>query len=293
MKVGFIGLGRMGQAMARRVLDAGHDLALYNRTPDKIAELVAAGATASASVADAARHGGVVITMLANDEALNAVSHGPGGLIESLPQGGVHVVMGTHGVATVKALAQAHAAAGQTLVAAPVLGRPEAVTAGRLSIIIAGPAEAAARVHPLFEAIGKRLFEAGAEPAAASAIKIGNNFLLGCAMEAMGEAFALVEKSGGERGLFFDVLNEGLFACPAYSIYGKIIAEKAYDTVGFTALLGLKDANLALSAGEALGVPMPSGAVWRERLIGSIAHGDGEKDWSVVARDQARASALE
>ena len=293
MKVGFIGLGRMGQAMARRVLDAGHDIALYNRTPDKIADLVAAGATAAGSVADAARHGGVVITMLANDEALLAVAEGPGGLIESLPRGGVHVVMGTHGVAAVKRLIEAHAAAGQTLVAAPVLGRPEAVTAGRLGIIIAGPADATARVRPLFKAIGKRLFEAGTQPTAATAIKIANNFLLGCAMEAMGEAFALVEKSGGAPGLFYDVLNEGLFACPAYSIYGKIVAEKAYDNVGFTTVLGLKDANLALAAGENLGVPLPSGAVWRERLIGAIAHGDGEKDWSVVAREQARCSGME
>ena len=244
-------------------------------------------------MADAARHGGVVITMLANDEALLAVAEGPGGLIESLPRGGVHVVMGTHGVAAVKRLIEAHAAAGQTLVAAPVLGRPEAVTAGRLGIIIAGPADATARVRPLFKAIGKRLFEAGTQPTAATAIKIANNFLLGCAMEAMGEAFALVEKSGGAPGLFYDVLNEGLFACPAYSIYGKIVAEKAYDNVGFTTVLGLKDANLALAAGENLGVPLPSGAVWRERLIGAIAHGDGEKDWSVVAREQARCSGME
>ena len=293
MKVGFIGLGRMGQAMARRVLEAGHDIALYNRTPDKIAELVAAGAVAAGSVADAAKHGGVVLTMLANDDALLAVAQGPGGLIESLPKGGIHVVMGTHGVAAVKKLIDAHAAAGQTLVAAPVLGRPEAVIAGRLGIIIAGPPEATAQVHPLFEAVGKRLFEAGEQPTAATAIKIANNFLLGCAMEAMGEAFALVEKSGGAPGLFYDVLNEGLFSCPAYSIYGKIVAEKAYDNVGFTTVLGLKDANLALSAGESLGVPLPSGGVWRDRLIGAIAHGDGEKDWAVVAREQARCSGME
>jgi 3-hydroxyisobutyrate dehydrogenase-like beta-hydroxyacid dehydrogenase len=201
--------------------------------------------------------------------------------------------MGTYGVGAIRTLAEAHAKAGQTLVAAPVLGRPEAVTAGRLGVIIAGPAAATAQVRPLFEAIGKRLFEAGEQPAAASAIKIANNFLLGCSMEAMGEAFALVRKSGGEAGLFYEVLSEGLFACPAYNIYGKIIVEEAYDNAGFTAQLGLKDANLALSAGENLGVPMPSGAVWRERLIGAIAHGDGEKDWAVVAREQARASNLE
>jgi 3-hydroxyisobutyrate dehydrogenase-like beta-hydroxyacid dehydrogenase len=291
VKVGFVGLGRMGHAMARRALDAGHELMLYDAMP-KFDDLVADGAKPAGSVAEAARYGGVVITMLASDEVLLEVVEGPNGLAASLPQGGVHIVMGTHGVAAVKRLVQVHAAAGQTLIAAPVLGRPEAVAAGRLGIIIAGPSAVAQRVRPLFEAIGKRLFEAGEQQTAATAIKTANNFLLGCAMEAMGEAFALVEKSGGERGLFFDVLTEGLFACPAYSIYGKMIADHAYDNVGFTTLLGLKDANLAQAAGENLGVPLPSGNVWRDRLIGAITHGDGERDWAVVALEQARASGL-
>jgi 3-hydroxyisobutyrate dehydrogenase-like beta-hydroxyacid dehydrogenase len=289
MKVGFIGLGRMGQAMARRVLDAGHDLILYNRTPSKLAELAGAGAKTAGSIAEAAAHGGVVITMLADDAALASVGQT---LVESLPQGGIHICSGTHGVAAVRALAAAHAAAGQTLVAAPVLGRPEVVVAGRLGIIVAGAAAAVERSRPLFEAIGRRTFEAGEEPEAAAAMKIANNFLLGCAMEAMGEAFSLVEKSGGAPGLFYEILTDGLFACPAYTIYGKMVAEETYDNVGFTTRLGLKDANLALSAGESLGVPLPSGSVWRDRLIGAIAHGDGEKDWSVIAREQKRASGL-
>jgi len=288
VKVGFIGLGRMGQAMARRLLDAGHELALYNRTPEKLAELAGLGAGVAPTAAQAAAQG-VVITMLANDDALVEVSRT---IVEALPQGGIHVAMGTHGVATVKALAAAHDGAGQTLVCAPVLGRPEAVTAGKLGVIVAGPEAAKARVQPLMDAIGRRTFDAGPEPAAAAAIKIANNFLLGCAMEAMGEAFALVEKSGGAPDLFYEVLSDGLFACPAYNIYGKIVAEKAYDNVGFTTRLGLKDANLALAAGENLGVPLPSGSVWRDRLIGAIAHGDGEKDWSSVAQEQARASGL-
>ena len=288
MKVAFIGLGRMGQAMARRVLDAGHDLVLYNRTPDKLAEFAGLGARTAPSVAEAAAQG-VVISMLADDKALEAVAPH---VLEGLPEGGVHVVMGTHGVATVTGLADAHAGRGQILVSAPVLGRPDAVTAGRLGIIVAGPAEAVDRVRPLLDAIGRRTFDAGAEPAAAAAIKIANNLLLGCAMEAMGEAFALVEKSGGEPGLFYEVLTDGLFACPAYSIYGKIVAERSYDDVGFTTRLGLKDANLALAAGEMMGVPLPSGGVWRDRLIGAIAHGDGDRDWSCVALEQARASGI-
>jgi 3-hydroxyisobutyrate dehydrogenase-like beta-hydroxyacid dehydrogenase len=291
VKVGFIGLGRMGQAMARRILDAGHAVVLYNRTPDKIAELVAAGAGAAASIAEAAAQG-VVITMLSNDEALEQVARGPGGLIETLPKGGVHVVMGTHGVATVRALAEAHEAAGQVLVGAPVLGRPEAVVAGRLAIIAAGPEAAVAQVQPLFEAMGRRTFPAGGDPGTASAIKVANNFLIAAAIEAMGEAFSLVEKTGCEPSVFHDIITDGLFNCPAYTSYAKIISEKAYDAVGFTTLLALKDANLVLSAAEIAAVPMPTASLVRDRLTGAIAHGDGERDWAVLALEQARAAGM-
>jgi 3-hydroxyisobutyrate dehydrogenase-like beta-hydroxyacid dehydrogenase len=293
MKVGFIGLGRMGQVMAARVLDAGHELAVYNRTADKTGELAGRGATVAGSIAEAARHGGVVLTMLANDEALQQVSLGQGGLVASLPKGGIHVAMGTHALGVVKALAKAHADAGQVLVSAPMLGRPEVVAAGKAGIIVAGPAEATARLAPLFEAIGRRTFEAGEDAGAAAAVKIANNFLLGCAIEAMGEAFALARKSGAEASLFYDVVSDGLFSSPAYTIYGRIIADQAYDKVGFTTQLGLKDANLALAAGESVGVPLPSGGVWRDRLIGAIAHGDGERDWSSVALESARAAGLD
>lgn len=289
MKVGFIGLGRMGQAMARRVLDAGHDLVLFNRTPDKIAELVAAGAKSAASVGDAARHGGTVLTMLANDEALEAVSKD---LLAALPKGGIHVAMGTHGVGTIRALAKAHADAGQVLVCAPVLGRPEAVTAGRLAIISSGPADAVAACQPLFDAMGRRTFPAGEDQGAASAVKVANNFLIAAAIEAMGEAFSLVEKTGASASVFHDVVTDGLFACPAYVSYAKIISEKAYDNVGFTATLALKDANLALAAAEIAAVPMPTASLVRDRLLGAIAHGDAERDWAVLALEQARASGM-
>ena len=149
------------------------------------------------------------------------------------------------------------------------------------------------RCRPLFDAIARRVFEAGPEPAAAAAIKIANNFVLGCAIEAMGEGFSLVRKYGVAPQVFYDVMTDGLFAAPAYKVYGKIIVEQAYDKVGQMAVLGLKDANLALAAGEAVGVPLPSGNVWRDRLVGAVAHGDGGCDWAVMAREQARASGLD
>jgi 3-hydroxyisobutyrate dehydrogenase-like beta-hydroxyacid dehydrogenase len=172
VKAGFIGLGRMGQAMARRVLAGGHDLILYNRTPGKTSELATLGAGVAKSIADAARHGGIVLTMLSDDAALTEVANAPGGLIETLPKGGIHVAMGTHQISTIQQLAEAHSRAGQILVAAPVLGRPEAVEARRLGIIAAGPHDAIARIQPLFDAIGRRTFQAGADQSAASLMKV-------------------------------------------------------------------------------------------------------------------------
>lgn len=293
MKVGFIGVGRMGQAMARRILEAGHDLAVYNRTSDKTKALAAAGARVVGSIAEAARYGAAVYTMLADDAALEDVAGQRNGLLQSLPKGGIHICAGTHGVGIIRKLNVAHADAGQVLLAAPMLGRPEAVASGQAGIVIAGPSASLDRCRPLFEAIGRRAFEAGVDPAAATAIKIANNFVLGCAIEAMGEGFSLVRKYGVAPQVFHEVMTDGLFAAPAYKVYGKIIVDESYDRVGQMAVLGLKDANLALAAGEAVGVPLPSANVWRDRLIGAVAHGDGGKDWAVMALEQARASGLD
>jgi 3-hydroxyisobutyrate dehydrogenase-like beta-hydroxyacid dehydrogenase len=293
MRVGFIGLGRMGQAIAGRLVTGAHDLVVYNRTREKARELEQAGATVAASVGGACAEREVVITMVADDAALEEVALGAGGIGESLPAGGIHLAMGTHGVAAIQSLAAAHDESGQVLVAAPVLGRPDAAAAGQLGIVAAGPEDAVVRCAPLFEAIGRHTFRAGPRPESATAVKLANNFVLGCAIEALGEAFALVQRYGGAREVLHEVLSEGLFAAPAYKVYGQIMVEESYDRVGFTALLGLKDANLILAAADQARVPLPSANAYRDRLLGAIAHGDGEKDWAVMAREQARASGLE
>jgi 3-hydroxyisobutyrate dehydrogenase-like beta-hydroxyacid dehydrogenase len=292
MKVGFIGLGRMGEAMARRVLYAGHVLTVYNRTADKCAPLAAAGARVARSAAELACASEVVITMLADDAALEVVATGDNGVVSALGRDAIHMAMGTHGVGIIRKLNAAHAEHGQHLVSAPVLGRPDRAAAGELGIVIAGSASARGRCAPLLPAMGKRFFEAGDDPIAATSIKLANNFLLGSAIEAMGEAFSLIRKYGVAPSVFYDVITEVLFAAPAYKVYGKIIADQDYDKVGITAVLGLKDCNLALAASDAARVPLPSAAVWRDRLLAAIAQGDGERDWSVMAREQARASGL-
>jgi 3-hydroxyisobutyrate dehydrogenase-like beta-hydroxyacid dehydrogenase len=292
MKVGFVGLGRMGQAMVTRMLQAGHELAAYNRTPEKTKPLADAGAKVVKSIAEAANFGEVVFTMLTDDAAVESVARQKGGLLEAMPKGAIHVCSGTHGVGVIRTLTDEHAQRGQILVAAPILGRPEQVLAGAVGVVAGGPADAVKKCAPLLASIGRRTFEAGSEPAAATVIKLANNFVLGCAIEAMGEGFALVRKFEAAPDVFYDVMTDGLFSAPAYKIYGKIIVDQAYDKAGQMAVNGLKDANLALAAGEVVGVPLPSGKVWRDRLAEAVDNGEGDKDWAVMALVQARASGL-
>lgn len=290
MKVGFIGLGRMGQAIAGHLVGE-HDLVVFNRTRSKAEDLEKQGAKVAGTVAEACAGREVVFTMLTDDNALREVVHG--GMLESLPKGGIHVPMGTHSVTMLGELDKTHRDAGQVLVAAPVLGRPDAAAAGQLNIVPAGPEEAIDKLTPIWEAIGRRTFNAGTNPAGAGAVKLANNMVLGCAIEAMGEAFALTRKFDVDPQVFNDVLTDGLFAAPAYKVYGALIANQRFGEPGFTTALGLKDANLMLAAGEAAGVPLPSCNVYRDRLLGAIAHGEGDLDWSVMSRDQARSSGLE
>jgi 3-hydroxyisobutyrate dehydrogenase-like beta-hydroxyacid dehydrogenase len=289
VNVGFLGLGRMGAAIAASVLRGGHDVAAWNRTRAKAEAL--AGARVADTIADACAGADVVITMLADDAALDEVVFSPGGLLDSLGDA-VNMTMGTHGVAAIKTVADAHAAAGQLFVAAPVLGRPEVAAEGKLGIVPAGPRDAVDRCAPLFEAIGRRAFDAGERPEGAAAVKLANNFLLGCAIEAMGEAFSLVRAYGIEPQLFQDVLVDGLFAAPAYQVYGRLIVDEKYEPAGFTTLLALKDIGLVLAAAELARLPLPSGNVYRDRLLTAIAHGRGEQDWAVMAREQAEAGGL-
>jgi 3-hydroxyisobutyrate dehydrogenase-like beta-hydroxyacid dehydrogenase len=293
MKVGFIGLGRMGQGMARRVLDGGHDLAVFDVARAASEALGAAGARVAATLAEVCEGRDAVITMLVEDATVLDVCTRAGGLRDSLPTGAIHVAMGTYGVPTIRAMATAHTAARQTLVAAPVLGRPDLAASGQLGIVAAGPDDALPRCEPLFAQIGRRTFIAGSVPEAATAIKLANNLVLGCAMIAMAEGFSLVRKYGVEQQVLYDVMTEGLFAAPAYKGYGKTMVDRSWDKAGSPITVGLKDANLIQAAADLARVPLPSLNVYRDRLLGAVAHGDGDKDQAALALEQARACGLE
>jgi len=294
MKVGFIGLGRMGKGMARRILDGGHDLVVYDVVREATVELAAAGARVASSVADLCAGREAVVTMLVEDATVANVVLSAGGMRDSLPAGAIHLAMGTYGVATIRSLAEAHAGADQILVAAPVLGRPDLAASGQLGIVTGGPAEAVRRCQPVLQLIGRRIFEAGAQPEAATAIKLANNHVLGAAIVAQAEAFSLVRKYGVAPQVMYDVMTDGLFAgAPAYKGYGKTMVDETFDRVGSPVFVGIKDANLISAAADIARVPLPTLDVYRQRLLGAIAHGDGDKDQAVLAREQARACGLE
>src|SRR2546430_43903 len=286
MRVGFIGLGHMGAGMTATVLKAGHDVTVYNRTRTKVEALVAQGAKAAGSVADACS-GDAVITMLANDDAVESVVFSDGGIIDSLLAAAIHISSSTISVALSERLEAAHAKAGQRFVAAPVFGRPDVAAAGQLFVVAAGAPDAVEAAAPLFDAIGKRTFVASETPKAANLVKLSGNFLLASVIESLGEAMALIGKAGIDRRQYLDILTSTLFDVPVYKIYGGLIADRQFEPAGFAAPLGHKDIRLTLAAAEELRGPLPLARLLHDRVPTLLAHGGGTPDSAAVRRPPA------
>jgi 3-hydroxyisobutyrate dehydrogenase-like beta-hydroxyacid dehydrogenase len=287
MKVGFIGLGHMGAGMAANLLKAGHDVTVYNRTRTKVEALVAQGAKAAASVSDACR-GDAVLTMLANDDAVESVVFGDGGIIDSLPAGAPHISSSTISVALSEKLEAAHAKAGQPFVAAPVFGRPDVAAAGQLFVIAAGRRDTLDAVAPLFDAIGQKTFVVSGTPKSANLVKLSGNFLIASVIESLGEAMSLVGKGGVDRRQYLDILTSTLFDAPVYKTYGGLIADGTFEPAGFAAPLGYKDIRLTLAAAEDLRVPLPLASLLRDRFLTLLAHGGDKLDWSAIGQLAAK-----
>jgi 3-hydroxyisobutyrate dehydrogenase-like beta-hydroxyacid dehydrogenase len=281
----------MGLPMARNLLRAGHELTVYNRTWSKAEELAAAGARVAHSVAEACAPE-IVMTMLADDTAVEQTTFGEGGILGNLVRGGVHVSLSTISTALSRRLTAAHSARGQGFIASPVFGRPDAAQAARLVVVAAGPAEAIERVQPLLETISRKLFVLGSEPYSASAVKLAGNFLIASVIETLSEAFALARKSGVEPAQFLEILNGSFFQSPVYENYGKIIMGEKFSPPGFALRLGLKDARLVLAAAEEAAVPMPVASVIRDHFVSGVARGWGDMDWAALARVVAQDAGL-
>lgn len=284
MKIGFVGLGAMGVGMAARLIAAGHDVALWNRSPERAAPLLAIGARFASSPADAAVGAAVVVTMLADDQAVEAVVHGPDGLIAGLDAGAMHLSMSTIGPDCAVALTAAHADAGQVYVAAPVFGRPDAAAKGALFIVAAGPMAAIAQADPLFAALGQRHFAVGDTPSQANIVKLIGNFMILAATEAMGEAMAIAGEAGVPSQTMLAVLTGTLFDAPIYRNYGAMLVEQRFRPAGFTAELGLKDMRLLDKAADRLRVAAPFLSTLRDRLRTLIARHGPDIDWAATGQ---------
>ncbi len=289
-QVGFVGLGNMGQPMARNIRKAGFDLAVWNRSPQRAEPLAAEGARVASSVADAAA-ADIVLTMVADDAALESIVF-DGQLLDRLPKGAIHVSMSTISVALAERLTQDHAEFGQVFVSAPVFGRPDAAAAARLFVVAAGPAPALDRCQPLFDAVGQRTFRMGDKPSAANVVKLSGNFLIASMIEALSEAIALIRKSGVDAHQYVELLTNTLFAAPVYKTYGALIADQKYRPAGFRMPLGLKDVTLALDAARSVVMPMPIASLVRDHMIAALAQGYEDADWSALGEIAAKNAGL-
>ncbi|ABD87416.1 NAD(P)-dependent oxidoreductase [Rhodopseudomonas palustris] len=289
MKIGVIGLGQMGVGMAASLLKAGHEVTVYNRSRAKADALAEQGAHVAGSVAEACR-GDAVLTMLANDAAVEAVLGGEQGVLAALANTAVHISSSTISVKLAERLTADHQAAGQLFLAAPVFGRPEVAAVGELAVVAAGSEAALAAAKPALDAIGKRTFVISPTPKAASLVKLSGNFLIASVIESLGEAMALVAKDGIDRQQYLEILTSTLFGAPVYKTYGKLIADGKFEPAGFAAPLGYKDVSLVLAAAGDLQVPMPVASLLRDRFLALLAQGGEHLDWSAIGGLAARDS---
>lgn len=279
-QLGFLGLGTMGREMARRLIDAGHDVVVWNRSADAVAPLVEAGARAASSPAEALA-APISFSMLANDDAADGVLSAEN--LAGAP-GRLHVAMASLSPAAASRLSARHAEAGVAYLAAPVLGRFTVAAAGELNIIAAGAAADLDRAAPYFDILGKRVWTVGAEPRIANVVKAAVNYDIIHAFQAIAESVALVEANDVDAGLFTELLSSTLFPGPVYTGYGAMIAERRYTPPGFTMTLGAKDLGLAEAIAAEAGIVLPSAPVLRRAFDAALASEDlKDADWSGVA----------
>jgi len=289
MKIGLIGLGQMGRGMAGRLLNSGYALRVWNRSPAISASFTEQGAVV-AERPDELINCDVVITMLADDAAVEAVWI-KSGLLQKLSASTTHLNMASVSLHLGQRLAALHITAGTEYVSAPVFGRPDAAATGQLDIVAAGPESAIERCTPLFEVLGRRWFNAGQQAHCANIVKIARNFLLGAIIQSLGEAFALVQKSGVDPALFLDIITNTSMNSPVYKNYGRLILDKPAEAT-FPLKLGLKDVELALQAGQDTAVPMPLAALLREQHQEAMAHGYADREWASLGNYIAQRAGL-
>jgi 3-hydroxyisobutyrate dehydrogenase-like beta-hydroxyacid dehydrogenase len=280
MRIGFLGTGKMGTPMALRLLAAGHELAVWNRTEGRTKPLLREGAIAAATPAEAELGADAVITMLFDDAATEEVLFGANGLLDALEPGALHIACSTISVALSERLTAEHARRGVDFVAAPVFGRPNVAAEGRLWIVVAGAEKAVARARPMLEPMARGITVVGREPRQAHAVKLGGNFLISAMTHALSEGFVFAEAQGVEPGLFLEAVNSALFQSPFYAAYGKVMLNPPEEP-GATVLLGEKDLRLLREAAAGCGTRLSLGDAMAEIFAEARKIGLGEEDWAV------------
>lgn len=282
--IGFVGLGQMGQPMALNLLQVGYKLRVFDLREERMAPLVAQGAEPGASPGEVTSPGGIVLSMVPDDRALLVVALGEGGILSRLGRGGVHLSLSTVSPEVSAQLAKVHRQQGSHYLAATVLGRPELAEEARLSIFFSGDPEAKARILSLLDVLGLHLYDLGERVEVANVVKLGYNFLIAAAIEAMGEAAALVEHWGADRAQFLRMLVESpLFTGAVYEGYGRMIGERDYHEACFPVPMGLKDVELVLQAADHLAMPLPLAEIVHTHLLAARVAGRSHEDWSVLA----------
>jgi 3-hydroxyisobutyrate dehydrogenase-like beta-hydroxyacid dehydrogenase len=292
MKIGFIGLGHMGSGMARNLLRAGHEVVVFNRSREKAEVLVADGARVADTPAGVCSVSEAIMTMLADDRAVEQVVFGENAIASALPVGAIHISCSTISIALAKRLAAEHRRRGQRYLSVPVFGRPEAAESKNLLVVAAGPPEVVEQCRPLFDAIGRQTFVVGSDPSQANAVKLCGNFMIAAMLEAFGEAYATLRKADVLPHTFLEVMSM-LFGSPVYANYGRLIADEKFEPAGFALRLGLKDVRLVLEAAEEFAAPMPLASLLRDNFLSAMAHGQADQDWSSVVRVAARNAGVE
>lgn len=281
--IGFIGLGSMGRPMANNLLAAGFDLRIYNRTPGKAVDLTASGARAVATPVEAVVPGGIVVTMVTNDAALEAVTLGVEGIASGLGSGGVHLSMSTVSPQLARRLADVHREHGSHYVAAPVLGRPAAAAAGKLFILLSGSAEAKERVASLLAVMGQATRDLGDDPTQGHVAKLAANFMILSLVEVYAEVLAFAEKNGIGRQDMARLFGDTILNAPLFHLYGELLARENYAPPGFRLALGLKDIELILATGALSRTPTPVADLVHNRLLTAVAKGRSELDVTALA----------
>ena len=285
MKIGFIGLGRMGHHVAANLLKAGHGVTVWNRSLEPVRALVAKGASAASAPQDALQ-GDAVFSMLSNDQVMRDVGLA-GPLLDKAAKGLIHVNLATISVGFAKELSAAHAKAGIGYISAPVFGRPEMAESAHLVLVAGGDAASLGTMQPIFDVIGARTVKLDA-PEKANLFKIAGNFMIAAELESTGESFALLRKGGVDPALFHDVLSGRLFTGAVFKNYGSMILNRQYEPAAFALTLGLKDVNLARAAAEGMGMTLPTAELLKAHYDQAVSWGWQDKDWSAIGEVSAK-----